>query len=448
MIDNQTLRGSNDVIVEKIEIITPSGNAENITFMYDVLSIFENINSPVITGTVQITDNINLYSLIGFNGSEYIKISFKKPGDDFKFTKVFRIYSSTGRQPNENNQSQVYHLHFCSEEMIFSNQLVISRAMNLGTAYDHVLGILTGDLKVNKRKIKSENFERNLGTTDFLFTHYKPFEAIETLTKYSYSFNDSPFLFFENNQGFNFKSLETMFNQNPIASLNYSTAKMVTAPEESAQLTNEMSKFVFDNSFDIINGTKKPTFSGTLHTLDLVRQKYSTINSSLYQKGIGKTLLDSKLPIGNAKNRNGKTLFEEFGTSVKYSMTNSEQTNIQYALDRGYRVTNTNVEKVLLQREMHLSLLNNTKLRCILPGNPNYTIGYLVDFKLPGFTQEEKNERMIDPYQSGKYLITAVRHTITRAEGYETALELSKNSSAAEHDVSAYNSSYQEAVAS
>ncbi len=449
MSDIRTARSAKDNIIDKVEIISPSGRTENITYHFDVISIFENIFSPVITGYIQITDAINLYSQLGFNGTEYIRIKFKKPGESTGYLKTFRIYKCTGRQPKEENQSQVYTLHFCSEEMIFSNQQTISTAFKNESSASYIVSILKRYLKVNSSRLQLENFEDSLGLNEFVITKQKPFDAIEMIMKYAHGFRGSPFLFYENSQGFNFKSLEKLLNQEPISTLNYSTAKLANDPTNSAyENSNELMKFVFDNSFDMYNSTNKAAFAGTLHTLDLVRQKYTTINNSLTQRGADSALLDKRLPVGFAKNRDGKTVFEEYGSNVKYALTNLDQTNSQYFLDRGIRVQNTNIEKVLMQREMQLALLNNTKVRCTLPGNPGYAVGFVVDFNLPGFTKEEKSERMIDPYQSGKYLITAVRHTFAEAEGYETALELCKNSAREGYGVPDNNQEYKRAVAS
>lgn len=449
MTDVQTAKSANDIIVEKVEIITPNGRVENVSYFYDVITITESVYTPVIVGSIQISDATNLYSTLALNGSEYIRIVFRKPGEEFRYIKVFRIYSSVGRQPNLENQSQIYTLNFCSEEFVFSNQLMLSRAMKYGTATTNILAILANDLKVNSSKLQLENFEDSLGTTNFVFTNAKPFEIIDRLMKYAYGFNGSPFLFFENNQGFNFKSLETIFTQPVIATLLYSSAKNVEDSKNSSHLnTNVVSNFIFENSFNILNATKKAAYSGSLYTLDLVRQKYTKQAHSLIQPGIGRTLLDGKLPISDARNRNGKTVFEEFDTRVKFALTNLEQTNTPYAVSKGIRETNTNVEKVLMQREMHLTLLNNSVVKCILPGNPNYTIGHIVDFNVPGFMQEEKTERSFDLYQSGKYLITGVRHVISRSEGFETALELSKNSSRTNYVASKFGTEYSRAVAS
>jgi hypothetical protein len=445
---NVNTAGTQVTLIE-LKIILSNGKPVDIRNVYDVLSIFEDIYSPVITGSVQITDALNLFSSSGFHGNEFLRVVFKKPGEDVQYSKHFRIYSCADRQHIPGSQAQRYMLYFCSEEMIFSNQLSISKAYKNFGAETHAFSILFSDLRVNPSKCNLANFEAALGTTEFVFTRTKPIEAIQTLAKYSYGTNNTPFMFYENNEGFNFKSLELMYLSNPIASLNYSTAKLANAVEEAAYVNAfDINKFTFESSFNIHKNTKKAAFAGTLYTLDLVRQKYVENKFSMINPSALKTLIDGKINTNLASNRNGKSVYEEFGSSTKLAMTNLDQSNAPYSLSRGYRVNNTNVERVLLQREMHLAMLNNTKLKCIVQGNPLYTVGYVVEFNLPSFTPEEKNERLLDPYHSGKYLITAVRHTMTRSEGLQTALELSKNSSVASYTNPDGNANYRTALRS
>lgn len=449
MADLNVNTATTQVTLEELKIILSNKKPVDIRTIYDVLSIFEDIYSPVITGSIQITDALNLFSSVGFHGNEFLKIVFKKPGEENKYTKYFRIYACSDRQHVKDSQAQRYMLHFCSEEMVFSNQITFSRTFKNYGSETHALSILTNDLRVNPSRVMLNNFEAALGTTEFVFTKTKPIDAIQTLAKYSYGFNNTPFMFFENSEGFNFKSLEIMLTSPPVAALNYSTAKIANDVETAAFANaNDVNRFVFESSFDIIKNTKKSTYAGTLYTLDLVRQKYTENKFNPINTLTPKTLIDGKFSTNLAQNRNGKTLYDEYGTNVKMALTNLDQSNSPYMLSRGYRVNNTNIEKVLLQREMHLAMLNNTKLKCIVPGNPLYTVGYVVEFNLPSFTPEGKSERALDPYHSGRYLITAVRHTMNRKEGLQTALELSKNSSAANYDNPNNNAEYRNALRS
>lgn len=79
-----------------------------------------------------------------------------------------------------------------------------------------------------------------------------------------------------------------------------------------------------------------------------------------------------------------------------------------------------------MQRQTHMNLLKNTIVSCTMPGNPNLSAGYMIDFNLPAFAPT-MGEKALDPYHRGKYLITHVRHSIT-PDTLTTKLTMSKNS--------------------
>lgn len=451
MADVNTNYTTRDVDIEEVKIFSPSQpQGVDLRLMYQSFSIFEDIMMPVTTGNIVIKDGISLYSTLGINGSEFIRFTFKKPGEeDIKYSKTFRIYAVTGRKPLENTQIQIYVLHFCSEELIFSNQQNISKAIKNRSATEHVISILKTYLKAPNSKVLLQNFERSFGRTDFLFTLYKPIEAIKTLSEYAYSENGSTFLFFENAEGFNFKSIEKLVKRNAAVDVNYSTAKLANESTSAAYINSvDTNNFVFNSVFNILKNTEKPMFAGTLYTLDLVRQKFNQKKINALTALPQETRLDKALNISTAKNRNNLTLYQEYQNNIKYSLTNFGQTNVPYMIERNYRENNTNIEEVLMQREMQLNALMNTSIKCVVPGNPSYTVGYTVNFNLPAFTPEERNDRLLDAFYSGKYLITKVRHTAVPREGMQTLIELSKNSVASSYDAPVNSGDYSKALRS
>jgi hypothetical protein len=440
---------SRDVDVDEIKIFSASvPNGQDIRLMYDSFSIFEDILMPVTTGRIVIKDGINMYSQLGINGTEFIKISFKKPGEDeIAYSKMFRIYAVTDRQHLQNTQAQTYVLHFCSEELIFSNQQYVSKSLKNKSVTDHVIGILKDYLKVPNSKLINKNFEPSYGRTDYLFTLYKPIEAINKLSEYAYSPNKSTFLFFENSEGFNFKSIESLASSDAAVDLNYSTARIANSTDEAAYKNiTDINSFVFNSVFDMLKNTEKPMFAGTLYTLDLVRQKYSQKRINAFNAIPEQVRLEKALNFSDAKNRNNKRVYEEYQNNIKYALTNFGQTNVPYMIERGYRENNTNIEEVLMQRKMQLNALFNTSVKCVVPGNPAYTIGYSVNFNMPAFVPEEPNERLLDPFYSGKYLITKVRHTFIPREGLQTVIELCKNSVTSQYEVSTDSKDYSAAL--
>lgn len=431
MADSRLVSSSKSVAVIECKLIGSNGEIKDLKnpLIFNNIQIYESIYSPVVTGTIQLVEGVNLYSLLSMHGNEYIYISFCRPGEDSadsRYTRTFRIYKSDLRKPVEKSQVQTYVLHFCSEELIFSNQQTISRALNGLTSAEYVYTILTRDLKVNRKRIKV--IEPSQGLQTYVLTKYKPFEAIERLAKSAYNENNSTFLFFENRDGYNFISLEKLLSQKPIdPPLNYSTARFTYNREDSPfKNANEIKRFEFEQNFNVLEGTENAAYANRLYTLDLIRQKYVKHDYSAVNEQTKRTMLDGFFPLNNAKNRNNNSIYEEYNSQPNYFLTNLNQNETPYFVSKRFRVTNTDVERTLIQRKVQLGLLSNARVWCNVPGNPNYSVGYVVEFNLPSF-MPNNSQRAIDPYNSGKYLITHVRHSIT-PDDMETILVLNKNS--------------------
>lgn len=443
MADLNLASSTRSVSVVECKIIGSNGQVKDLTnpVIYNNINIYESIYSPVVTGTIQLIEGVNLASLVSMHGNEYLLISFCRPGENDKesrYTRTFRIYKCALNSPQ--NQAQSYVLYFCSEEMVFSKQQTISRSFRGRSTTEYIYNILTQDLKTNKERVNTKYFEKSEGNHNFVLTKYNPFDAIKYLEFCSYNGNESPFLFFENRDGYNFVSLETLFKTNPLdPPLNYNTAKVLYDQTESAfKNANDIKSFEFIQKFDVLNGANESSFCGRLYTLDLIRQKYTKHDYSVVNSLARNTMMDGFFPMNNFKNRNDRSLFEEFNGQPMYWLTNLNQNETEYNIAKAVREQNRDIEKYLLQRTTQLGLLNNTSVECQVPGNPNYSVGYVVEFNLPAFITQagSVNERILDPYYKGKYLISRVRHSIT-PDSLETILELNKNSVSISFDAAA-----------
>ena len=428
---NNPSASTRDVSVNNITIITAKGDVIDISNppMFNTLNIYEDMFKNCITGTIQIFDAVNLISRLQFRGNEFIRISISRPNEpvsSIKQNRIYRIYKVSNRQPTK-GQDQTYVLHFCSEEQIFSNQINISKTYSNRSITDYVYSICKENLKVPDNRIAE--FEQSNGIQKVIVPRLSPFDAIKFLEKKAYTDTESPFLFFENKDGYNFISLSGLFNRGAVTKLTYDTAKMSTPLRETPFLNaSKILDFNIKKSIDLWETTKNTTYSGRLFTLDLVKQQFTEYDYNAANLNKNNFIDKANLPVGDSKNRDEKSVYDVYDSNFHFSLTNKDRSQINY---RGipYREIDTNVEKTLLQRESQLNLLKNIYIdSCTVPGNMAFSIGYVVEVDIPGFTTNTSNERNLDVYLSGKYLITNVRHLITPSGGHQTILSLVKNS--------------------
>ena len=123
----------------------------NIKGLVEQLEITENIVSPVITGSLLVTDTFGLAKLLR-TGSCFLRIKLSKTGnDDFLFEKTVRIYKQEKRKASTPN-SELSIMYFCSEEFILSEQSRVSRGYN-DTYTNIAKNILVDFLSIDENKI-------------------------------------------------------------------------------------------------------------------------------------------------------------------------------------------------------------------------------------------------------------------------------------------------------
>jgi hypothetical protein len=435
---NDTPRTADDVRLLELTLISSNGKNADLRKIFNTINIYEDIFQHVITGTIQLIDGINLLGDFAVHGNEYLSIKFEKVGLKEKYDKVFRVYKITDREKSPASQTQTYVLHFCSDELVFSNQQSISRSFTGENVSDYVKSICQTDLRVNKNRLAA--FDQSKGPSEFVLTRKNPLDAIQYLTENAFGDSNSPFFFYENKNGFNFQSLINLYKNASLGILKYDRAQYTAAPDTSPfDSINKMKNFKFNSTFDMVKATREGLYSSKLYTLDLITQKYTKGEISILDEKTRDVMIDGYFPFNDASNRKNEPVYAAYDSKIRYWLTNKSHSNLPYFISKRVRSNDTYVEEILAQRQMLIETINNTELHCVVPGNPLYSVGFTLDVEMPAFSVDQENQQNYDEYYSGRYLITAVRHVIT-PNSLQTVMELSKNSVSARISKAAGNS--------
>jgi hypothetical protein len=182
-------------------------------------------------------------------------------------------------------------------------------------------------------------------------------------------------------------------------------------------------------SFNVIEGISSGTFANRLVTIDPLLRNYKTTDFNYINYHNKSKSLNENPVVNNLKNRFGNTLYETPQACFKLSGTNSGWDKVDYIKARPGSVTKDMfVETFFSQRKSQISLANYTRAKLYIAGDPNVTVGTTIEFDL--LSQDPASEgdpKQLDPYYSGKYLVTAVRHIIQTA-AYNTIIEIVKDS--------------------
>lgn len=402
------------------------------------LNYFEDIYNNTISGNIVVTDAVGLINFASLNGTEFLNIRFLK-SDDLKISidRNFRVFSITDRRFDSANNNEVYKIEFCSEEYLLSEQYRISKSYKNTPISSIVKDIANRYLNIgtdtNSKKISIDD---TLGNSDFVLPNKKPIETINWLANYAIPKkypNGADILFFENRIGYYFTSLQNLFRTDPVLAFYYNPKNV--EGDVYSKMTNVLA-FELLNHVDTLDALNKGTFANRTITIDVLRRKKHTsdFNYNEYQKN--SISLNGSPVTNNYKNRLGKSMYDspskdmEAG-ALRYSVSNFNQQNGgDYTKNKpGTVQSDYNIEKTISNRVSQLSLSNYTKLKLTVPGNSAIFAGMCITFQTYGMQPLNKNEkRALDPYLSGKYLITAVRHIISPAS-YICVLEICKDSS-------------------
>jgi len=431
---------ADDYSLDDAYIIT-SKDKTNVKAMMVELSYYEDIFKGITSGSILLNDSISLIDRLGMTGFDYLKLKFKKTTRASKEStteKYFRIYRVSERIMN-NNASETYTLHFCSEELFLSEQTKISKSYSGKKISEMIYDILSDKLKIDKKYIRMQETD---GLYDFVIPYKKPFEAINWLTNYAKPIgkDGADFLFYENSEGFNLYSLQNLFSQNAYTSYAYIPRSVGSTVGSAIQVKSKelgrnlvgIKSYVFLDTFDTLYGTVTGAFANRLISIDPLTRTFrnTTFDYSTYFKK-SKNLNNYSL-VPEIKNRLGKKPNENYDAVLKVSISNANQKKAIGISEEPWNVANdVRVENYIPNRTAQLSLSHYSRIKLAVSGDPNLTVGMLLEIFLPSSRSKDgsgldSGEK--DPYNSGKYMITAVRHIIDFNNKYETILEVVKDS--------------------
>jgi len=423
-----------DYQLDSITLVTSlqNGVINMLPFMVE-LNLFEDIYSSTISGELVVSDALGLISNFRLNGTEFLQVTLRKTtNDDHPIQKNYRIYKISNRTTNENNAYEVYTINFCSEEFLLAEQYRISKAFK-GTEISSIIkNILTKYVKVGiGGGTKLINIESTLGTYDFILPNKKLFETINWLATYALPKNGvgADMLFFENRDGYYFRSLQTLYSQKPYQTYKFDPKNI--SNELNQQVSNVFNFEVLD-FFDTLGVIVNGTFANRVITINPLTRTYKVDNDFNYADYFNRTeSLNGHPAINDYRNRFGKTLYDkppaelEVGT-LRMATENTEMKKNKYISQFPDTVSNDiNIRKYMPNRVAQIALSNYTRIKITVAGDASLTVGKTITFNT--YEMNGTIERKLDPTYSGKYLITAVRHII-KNNSYITILEMAKDS--------------------
>jgi hypothetical protein len=399
----------------------------DLTGMFEELNIFDSVFNPCMTGTILIRDAKGLSNKLSFDGSEILLIDMGKTENEATIKKSFRVYKQSSRK-TVNMSTELYVLHFVSDEFILSQQIKISKSYR-DTYTNVALDILKNYLLVNSDGLFL--MEESKGIRTVVLPNKTPFECLDWCSKKAVNDKLSPtFLFFENKFGYNFLTISSMLQQKAIHDINYQPKNLALKDLEENEMMGARYLEVV-SQFDLNKNIKHGVYAGTFIGFDITTRNvvkkivdfdsvYSTGNHANKTPNIG--VITNKAGIKNTEMFNSRRVL--FSSGIFNSASNYIKENDPTSID-----SDDDTYNYVIQRESAIRNLMNQRLKVVMPGNFDLISGTNVNVTVPTISEQssEKNQDNMDKTKSGKYLIVATRQMITY-DKHETIMEIATDS--------------------
>ena len=363
-----------------------------------IVDYYESIDSPTISMNVTFIDVDQVISRKGIFGGEYIDLIVEVDGySDFKLTqKKHNLMLNSVRNVITETNKQVATLEFVSVESIINETARVNKKF-AGNVSQTVFELLIGDKKGIQTSKKLDKHDAT-NSYSFVGNLKRPFDTVQWLCpKAQSSTKNFGFLFYENFDGYHFKSIEKLLEQEP--SFTYTHT---------------------DKPYDQETGAFKILQNRMVQTNDIGMNLRMGMyaNRTIYVDIINgtKEIVDFKISDFNLK-RPPKLLngIEDFPTRLMLRV------NDMAAAQKGSKKEDEQPasELAVYQNKSYIrnNLLFSQTFKISTSLNPDLRVGQVIEIKLPfkkgdgeSKTDSYGNDKTNDP--SGKYLISGLRQII------------------------------------
>lgn len=432
-----------DYNLETCEIVSYRLAENNLPRTVDIklitasIELTENIFESCMIGKLSVYDSQDVRTVLPITGMDKLNLKFSTPGmDGVNFTedsgRQFHIYKIEHVSQDPNNQrAQGYDIFFTSKEYYYNFMTKVSRSYK-GPIENAIEDILRNKKYLNSTR--SLTFEPTKTNAKYVIPSLRPFDAIKFLSTQcvSQKYNNAGYVFYETPAGYFFRSLESMYAMNGT----------VGRPHK------------FDYFYQISNAGNSP--DNEMHSVI----KYHLGKPVNTLENMDRGMYANKLTVHDAFNKTLKThSFDYYKTFGDYFHAETEQGNrtytkqvlpyvpfddtdkdvSQFAESKTMVVTETSkvhndyeftpVKDTLPIRMSQGQSLYNNILSLQVHGNSLLGAGDMISFDLPLMRPVGDGEKQqSNPYISGRYLITAIKHTISADTGkYQMSLKCSKD---------------------
>jgi hypothetical protein len=376
---------------------------------------YEDILSPCVTAIAVIMNSSSLFNILPIRGGESVIIDVSTAFGDFVLDDNYSMYVYKVSGLNAEKGNEMFTLHMVSREGL-TNETVRCQRKYQGNLKNTVTTILKDVLLTEK--YKENNIEITSNDYSFIGNNKKPFHTLTWLGPKAVpatgpaggtsgggqtgeAKGTAGFLFYENKEGFNFRSIDSLVSptQIQIGSTNKETipSYFYTQVIENNKIANEFKilNYSFEKNSDLMKALRVGTYANKTYFYDLYTNKLDLYTYKLKDQINNKLGSQDKLAVS-----------EEFGDSITRIMV---RTSDRGALNNDGTAGDAKRNGAdMAMSYSRYNILFGQALNMIVPCNINLKVGDIIYSEFPRI--DSSNTAKADDEQSGYYLIKELRH--------------------------------------
>ena len=388
---------------------------------------YESIMSPSISVQVRILDVDGSLTAKGVYGGEKLAVKIKGVEDSEFKEKEFQLTTdkhelilNTIGDLTSGVKQQTATLQFVSKDLIKNETARINKRY-VGNVTDSIKNILGGsDVKAADKKgintTKTLESDQAANNYAFVGNKHKAFDIIHRLQAKAGgsgfdddSKSDYGFLFFENHDGYHFKSMRALFEPEP----EFEYTKL----EGSSSTDFKIEDYNFSNGNDVVINLKSGLYNNEAIFVELDKTKITTVKfnmSDVEELSFKPPELPIKLDGDQSKPSKIMRRVIDTGVHQHYEENSTKEKDRQPVAD---------LPVYQNKAYARFALLNSQSLNITVGLNPDLRAGQTIMVKFPTteYKKEMGDEKSNDI--SGKYLISHLRHEFEGGE-FRTHLRL------------------------
>lgn len=392
----------NDFRLDKLDLILDSGDRVSLLDLFVNIRIHQDMFiNPSMYCVIRIADALDLYSSLPIKNNETLDLQFRSPDNEQVELKM-RLFSRENVLLSENGKTTYYDLKFISPESIRNTEIKDSRSYT-GTVSD-IAGSVWSKHFAESKPLNREQTE---GEYTVVLPFNNPFAHIKSLAKKSERSanpDDCNFFFFETFDGWNFVSAGNLLTQDNVRGYYSWTVEdplrsKIAEGEDTTTSRYRIQELTFVGKENYLDETVNGVYSGLLQNTTLKEKKTEKVEYT-YDEAFNSTSHANQNPLTS------KSIYQSASPLSNFS--------------HGYNGIFPG--EIEMKRRSQINALLNKRIRFVVAGNSSTNIGDKIKVEVAKQSGEGTGE-IIDRYRSGFYIVTSVKHQITKGVGYTMTVE-------------------------